>query len=179
MRGDTPSLSPPHPGGRHPSSSEHSRLFRPSTMAECEPLDLRSSMSLVMSISGAGPKVSEISETQQQGGVQFQKSITKKRQALLKKKTAMIMRSIIISAVNLILNLPAHILRTWLTIDEPKNMDDIMPVLERKCLPSCPGHIKPFQPSPKSSTFRNLPVMLSICLRVYTRRPAIESQQSR
>lgn len=30
---------------------------RASTLGECEPLDLRSSMSLVMSISGAGPKV--------------------------------------------------------------------------------------------------------------------------
>ncbi|KIH46173.1 hypothetical protein ANCDUO_23776 [Ancylostoma duodenale] len=46
------------------------------------------------------------------------KHFTKKRQLYVKKKTAMVMRSIIISVLNLVLNLPSHILRTWLTLDD-------------------------------------------------------------
>ncbi|EYC03130.1 hypothetical protein Y032_0096g2956 [Ancylostoma ceylanicum] len=64
-------------------------------------VDVRQNMTLVMSISAATTE-----------------HFTKKRQLYVKKKTAMVMRSIIISVLNLVLNLPSHILRTWLTLDD-------------------------------------------------------------
>ncbi|KAK6045526.1 hypothetical protein COOONC_14087 [Cooperia oncophora] len=59
----------------------------------------------------------------------------KKRQMHLKKKTAMVMRSIIISVLNLVLNLPSHILRTWQTIDDNGLDPNTISILEREFSP--------------------------------------------
>ncbi|WKY16201.1 hypothetical protein Q1695_001132 [Nippostrongylus brasiliensis] len=60
-------------------------------------------------------------------------SFLKKRQQHLKKKTAMVMRSIVISVLNLALNLPSHILRTWQTIDDDGVDPKIISILEPIC----------------------------------------------
>uniref|UniRef100_A0A1I7TC01 G_PROTEIN_RECEP_F1_2 domain-containing protein n=1 Tax=Caenorhabditis tropicalis TaxID=1561998 RepID=A0A1I7TC01_9PELO len=48
-----------------------------------------------------------------------------------KKKTAMVMRSILISVLNLLLNLPSHILRAMALYDEQSLQHDIVRALER------------------------------------------------
>ncbi|ULT80741.1 hypothetical protein L5515_016830 [Caenorhabditis briggsae] len=47
-----------------------------------------------------------------------------------KKKTAMVMRSILISVLNLFLNLPSHILRAWASYDERSLEHEFVQVLE-------------------------------------------------
>ncbi|VDM75766.1 unnamed protein product [Strongylus vulgaris] len=76
-------------------------------------LDVRQNMTLVMSISAAASE-----------------HFIKKRQSYVKKKTAMVMRSIIISVLNLVLNLPFHILRTWLTLDDDGIDEKTLSILE-------------------------------------------------
>ncbi|VDM59637.1 unnamed protein product [Angiostrongylus costaricensis] len=55
----------------------------------------------------------------------------KKRRLYLKKKSAMIRRSITISVVNLILNLPFQIFRTWQTVDYDSLDQSILSTIER------------------------------------------------
>ncbi|PIO69174.1 hypothetical protein TELCIR_09014 [Teladorsagia circumcincta] len=45
----------------------------------------------------------------------------------------MVMRSIIISVLNLVLNLPSHILRTWQTLDDSGVDPDMISILEPIC----------------------------------------------
>ncbi|CCD61186.1 putative G-protein coupled receptor AH9.4 [Caenorhabditis elegans] len=47
-----------------------------------------------------------------------------------KKKTAMVMRSILISVLNLLLNLPSHIFRAWASYDESSLENEIVRTLE-------------------------------------------------
>ncbi|PAV70228.1 hypothetical protein WR25_18570 [Diploscapter pachys] len=47
---------------------------------------------------------------------------SKKRALYIKRKTALIMRSIAISVLNLLLNLPAYILRVWNTFEDPNSV---------------------------------------------------------
>ncbi|CAI4228651.1 unnamed protein product [Auanema sp. JU1783] len=93
--------------------SNFRRASRSSTMTDVDTVELRNNMALVMSIS---------SVTSQ--------GRTKKRQKFVKKKAAMVMRSIVISVLNLVLNLPSHIMRAWLTIDEDSGSNDLIPILE-------------------------------------------------
>uniref|UniRef100_A0A0K0D7W4 G_PROTEIN_RECEP_F1_2 domain-containing protein n=1 Tax=Angiostrongylus cantonensis TaxID=6313 RepID=A0A0K0D7W4_ANGCA len=57
----------------------------------------------------------------------------KKRRLHLKKKSAMIRRSITISVVNLILNLPFQIFRTWQTVDYDSLDQSILSTIEPVC----------------------------------------------
>ncbi|CAD6187203.1 unnamed protein product [Caenorhabditis auriculariae] len=83
-----------------------------STAADCEALNLRNNMALALTIS---------STTQ---------VMSKKRAAYLKRKTAMVMRSIVISVLNILLNLPAHILRVWATLDNSSIPKDLVSTFE-------------------------------------------------
>lgn len=65
----------------------------------------------------------------------FQQSISYKREQYSKKKNAMIMRSLIISALNLGCNLPSHILRAFWTLEpSPQMNESLMTFLECKFL---------------------------------------------
>lgn len=87
-------------------------LRRTSTSTDCEVLD-KQNIAIAVSIA---------TNTSQ--------AATKKRATYFKKKTAMVMRSIVISVLNLLLNLPAHILRAWATLDDKSLAIDLVRNLE-------------------------------------------------
>ncbi|CAB3399743.1 unnamed protein product [Caenorhabditis bovis] len=53
-----------------------------------------------------------------------------RRSPFPRRKTVMVIRSIIISVLNLLLNLPSHILRVWATIDDSSLKHDIVNTIE-------------------------------------------------
>ncbi|CAI2356733.1 unnamed protein product [Caenorhabditis sp. 36 PRJEB53466] len=83
-----------------------------SQSGETESLDNKTHVALAISITANTPSVKRI----QQGHP--------------KKKTAMVMRSILISVLNLMLNLPSHILRAWSSYDEHSLEHEIVQTLE-------------------------------------------------